>query len=80
MKYYFEIVLINLYSYFNFRIDRNELVKERALAEMPDLKLVSVPNSSKVIVNDLSSKRSNKEKETEKKLSKHSNHLVSSGE
>lgn len=74
MKYYFEI------GFFNFRIDRNELVKERALAEMPDLKLVSVPNSSKVIVNDLSSKRSNKEKETEKKLSKHSNHLVSSGE
>ncbi|XP_066249278.1 uncharacterized protein [Euwallacea similis] len=36
-------------------IDRNEEAKMKALSEMPDLKLVQVPNKPKVMVNDLNS-------------------------
>lgn len=54
-------------------------MKEKALAEMPDLKFVSVPDCPKVIVNDLSSNRSNNGNDTEKKLGKHSNHMKSLG-
>ncbi|XP_066139783.1 uncharacterized protein [Euwallacea fornicatus] len=59
-------------------VDRNEEAKMKALSEMPDLKLVQVPNKPKVVVNDLNSESGSSDQASSQKSKEFNKEVVCS--